>query len=594
MKEPYITKLPKLTPENIAGIMEKRIAATKTDVTTIPILWQGFLEMDVEVGEQARTAKVYVPKDTRQGTTFVLMNVPKGETAISFWQKSGWVDCADQSSICLFAAEPGPGGWGTPEEELPFFSACMRLLIEGVHFRGGLTIYVVGYGETGTALHKMVLASPLQIAAAAFVDAGRIDDGYLKEMEKKSLDGDGRVYGVALKDIPVPVWILEGHMTQQAEAAAVHWARAIGADTSAEGEGSCKTYQQKKSTVCTPEENIVKVHVTETQAGCCDAALTADICAFLTQYARYGKTSPIGNSLVRHVDYAAQGVEVRYFTDADGFSRECLVYVPKAFLNQGKLPMVFAVHGACESIRNYFEESLWYRKADKEGFIVVMPESVLRPVPEEISNGFTKAYRSIWNLSNPNANDSDLYYFNYVMDQLIAEYPIDVQRIYCTGHSMGNMMTNFIGSSWLGRRFAALGATCGILASWGDGKEAVPIWLNMAEYDLWDYDLAGGKEIANTIDHWLVRNGITTEENAAKVRLFGGSEVYTEDRYNGRVWKNRNGVPMICYEWIQGKDHMNTPADTCRIWNLWFSKWELDKEKGRCYEGRPCEKRRMS
>ena len=116
----------------------------------------------------------------------------------------------------------------------------------------------------------------------------------------------------------------------------------------------------------------------------------------------------------------------------------------------------------------------------------------------------------------------------------------------------------------------------------------------MAEYDLWDYDLAGGKEIANTIDHWLVRNGITTEENAAKVRLFGGSEVYTEDRYNGRVWKNRNGVPMICYEWIQGKDHMNTPADTCRIWNLWFSKWELDKEKGRCYEGRPCEKRRMS
>lgn len=587
MTEISVTKLPALTSENITEIMKERIEATKNDVTTIPILWQGFLEMDVPVGEQIRTAKVYVPKNTRQATTFVLMNVPEGETALSFWHKSGWVDCADQSEICLFAAEPGSGGWKTPEEELPFFHACMQLLIEGVYFRGGMSVYVAGYGETGTAMHKMVLASPLKIAAAAFMDAGKIDDGYLDEMEKRSLDGDGRSYGVMMKEIPVPVWVLESHMTQQAEAAAAHWARAVGVDIPEEDAGFGKVFLQKKPTVCTPDGNIVQVRVTETQVSFYNAALTADICAFLTQYARYGKSGPIGNSLVQHVDYDATGVEVRYFTDAKGFSRECLVYVPQAFRDREKLPLVFAIHGACESVRNYFEESLWYRKADKEGFIVVMPEATLRPVPELISNGYTKAYRSIWGLWDPNHSDVDLYYFSDVLDQIIAEYPVDTQRIYCTGHSMGDMMTNFVGSSWLGSRFAALGATSGILVYWGDGTDAVPIWLNMAEYDLWDYDPSKGKEIANTIDHWLVRNGIATEETAAQIRLFGSSETYKEDRYSGIVWKNQNGTPVICYEWIRGKDHMNTPADTERIWDLWFSKWGMDQEKGRCYEGRP-------
>ena len=49
--------------------------------------------------------------------------------------------------------------------------------------------------------------------------------------------------------------------------------------------------------------------------------------------------------------------------------------------------MVFAIHGSSESIRNYFEESLLYRKADKEGFILVMPETALYFMPDELSGG---------------------------------------------------------------------------------------------------------------------------------------------------------------------------------------------------------------
>ena len=39
-----ITELPELNQDNLAGIMEERLAAVKTDATVVPMLWQGLLE----------------------------------------------------------------------------------------------------------------------------------------------------------------------------------------------------------------------------------------------------------------------------------------------------------------------------------------------------------------------------------------------------------------------------------------------------------------------------------------------------------------------------------------------------------------------
>lgn len=590
MRELLVKKLPRLTAENIDSIMRERIAATKNSFTSIPMLWQGFLEIEVQVGASCRTAKLYIPPNTPQGTTFILMNTPQGKETLTFLNESGWVATANRYRVCIFAAEAGINGWSAPDEELHYFFACMQTLFDGVYFRGGMSVYVVGYGEVGIGLHKTVLASPLKVAAAAFVNASDIDAQYIEEIESRSLDGNGRTYGITLKEIPVPIWIMEKQMNARTQNVVRYWVNAIGAELPTETPAFGKVYAQKKETVCTPDGKIVLVCVKEVQTDCFDVDTTAEICDFLTGYSRYGKLGPFGNSLVRHVADNIPGLEIRYFVDGTDHVRECLIYVPKERRSQGKLPMVFAVHGACESVRNYFEESLWFRKADQEEFIVVMPEATLEPVPKFISDGMTKAYRSLWQLFHTDNKDSDLKFFSQILDKLLADYPVDPRRIYCTGHSMGCMMTNFIGSSKLGSRFAALAATSGVMNSWDDsGSQSVPIWLNMGQYDLWNYDIAKDNEIAQTIDKWLIRNGIAGEEAVKRIRLSGISERYTEEDRNCVLWKNDNGLPLVCYEWIMGKDHMNTPEDNRRFWDQWFSKWVLDENLGRCFEGEPIE-----
>ena len=72
MNDPYqITKLPKFHTDTLEAVMAERLTASKNSTTNIPMLWQGLLEMDVKVGEETRIAKLYVPKDTPQGTAIL-------------------------------------------------------------------------------------------------------------------------------------------------------------------------------------------------------------------------------------------------------------------------------------------------------------------------------------------------------------------------------------------------------------------------------------------------------------------------------------------------------------------------------------------
>lgn len=593
MNNSSVPKLPTLTGDNLAQIMAERLAASRNPVTAIPMLWQGLLEMELRVGGTPRTAKLYIPKNTPQGTSFVLLNVPRGEATIDFLQKSGWLELADRKPVCLFAAEAGEAGWMAPEDEQDYIHACFQAVFDGDYFRGGMSVYIVGYGDVGVCLHTETLRKPLKVASAVFVDASDVDTGILQEAEAASMDADGMVFGHALKEAPVPVWIIARQMTSRTQAAADHWIRALGAQTPEKEPVLGNVYAQAKAFAGTPDGNVVRVAVREAAVSCCDQAVTEDIFRFLTGFVRFTKTGPYGSTLTRSVDYAALGVEIRYFPDETGNLRECLIYVPRGHRNQEKLPLVFAIHGASESVRNYFEESLWYRKAREEGFIVAMPETTLYPMPDMLSGGVPKAYRPRWkNLAMTptdcsGCEDEDLKYLDRILNTLVADYPVDEGRIYCTGHSNGCMMTNFLGSSPFGRRFAALAATSGVLSTWDpSGTDRIPVWVTMGEFDLWSHDVREDTSLTAILDKWLVRNGIACEENAKQIRISGAAETLLDGRCHGTVWKNPQGIPLVRYDWIEKKDHMNTPEENYRFWDQWFSKWRLT-ENGRCYEGRP-------
>lgn len=588
-----IQRLPELTNENLVKIMAERMAAVKNNYTSIPMLWQGYLEINVKAGEINRAAKMYIPKDTPQGTTVVLLNIPEGQETLSFLDESGWLDCADRYQLPIFAAEPDTMGWKSPAEEQSYIEACTKTLFDGIYIRAGMSVYVVGYGSIGACLHRYVINTPLRVAAAVFVNASDLDDAVIAQAQTASLNGNGMTFDIPKKDIPVPVWIVENQMHAHAENAAAYWMLAIDAKLSTEDAVLGTVYQQNRKSVCTPDGCIAQVCVKETDVICLSPVHTDGICSFLRRYARYNKFGPYGNSLVSYVDYEAMGVDVRYYPDENGSLRECLVYVPKAFRNGKKLPMVFAIHGFSESVRNYFEESLLYRKADKEGFIVVMPETALYPVHEELSNGLPMANRPRWKflslgrLADLRCTENDLKYLDQVLASVITEYPVDESRIYGTGHSNGCIMTQLLASSAYGKRFAAIAVTSGVTSAWDDrGREKIPVYMTMGEYDLWSYSLEEDSILTQGIDLWLVRNGMAAEENAKEMRLFGAAETFVVNRHHCTVWNDAQGIPMIRYDWIHMKDHMNTPDENHMFWDEWFCSWTLEKEKGRCYEGR--------
>lgn len=96
--------------------------------------------------------------------------------------------------------------------------------------------------------------------------------------------------------------------------------------------------------------------------------------------------------------------------------------------------------------------------------MLVFPESTLVPVPPTLGGGEANptAYRALWQVEDPELRYTDVVYAEDLLDQLIAVYPqVDQGRIYCTGHSMGCMMTHYLGSAEVSHRFAAMGATSG-------------------------------------------------------------------------------------------------------------------------------------
>lgn len=572
-----VEKLPALVYSELDALMQQQSAKYASKDNVMPMLWQGLLEMDVNVDGAARTAKLYVPQGTPQGTMFVVMNAPAGQDAVSFMQNSGWMAKADAEGLCLFVMEPANGAWGTPEAEQSYINAAISAQRAGKWLQPGPSLYLVGYGEIGSDLQKYAMENPLAVAGAVFLDASNLDSAYLASNGAVSFNTDTKTYNVTRKEVPVPVKLVGA----QSQDVLAYWQGAAN-DANAVARFA-------------PEGKAVLDAAVRSDAQTYDyaAPATADmIWDFMGQFYRYGG-GVLSNAISWKVDYDKLGVEVRSFTDSQGIDRQYLVYIPAAYRGSAKLPVVVAYHGASTSMRNYFENTLWYNIADEKGIMLVFPESTLVPVPGTLGGGEANptAYRALWQVENPALKLTDAVYANDLLDHLAANYSqVDESRIYCTGHSMGCMMTHYLGSTDVSHRFAAMGATSGpLMARETTGTQIVPMLHTMAEYDMWSYDLQkDGTMTTNAVDMWLIRNGFATEENVAEVRKSGASESSTSGRWNNFVWKNEAGQPLFRYIWVQGKDHVNLPAENQLIWDEWFSHFTLDPASGvRSYDGAP-------
>ena len=584
-----VEKLPDFTSENVKELNDRQIARYRHKENVCPMLWQGFLEMEIKVGDISRTAKVYVPEDNPQGTSFIIMNVPEGKNAIDFMIDSGWKEIADKVKMPLFVMEPvGGTKWGTPEEEWNYVLACFDAQKNGVWLNPGFCRYVVGYGKAGMNLHKYVMENPLNIGSGAFVDASDLPIEYVRQLEDTCVDTPIWKYGFTLKEVPTPVILLNRKENENTKNVLQYWQQA------AEDKNAVNRYSEAG-----PE--LMK-ELVETRTGdfiSDNPATTKLIWNHIGKYYRYGMGF-LSNHIYHRVNYEELGVEFRSFTDSLGIDRNFLVYVPKKYRGTSeKLPVVISFHGWSNTMRQQFENTLWYELADKEGFIVVCPETLLFCNPQDVQIG---ALTLIPQAANPkwaymmegNIAHYDIIYFRELLKLLLEEYPIDPGRIYGNGQSMGCGQTLFLCQTEVGDNFAAV-ASCSGLAllqpyepsdGYADSYHThVPTFVMMGEYDLWDHliDPEEDNILTEAADLVLKRLGLANDENVKDVRLHQVSDTYVDGRFHNYIWKNHQGIPMFRYAWIEKQCHAITPMESRVAWYEWMSQFRLDTETGKRY-----------
>lgn len=198
---------------------------------------------------------------------------------------------------------------------------------------------------------------------------------------------------------------------------------------------------------------------------------------------------------------------------ADGHTLPYRFYQPSSGLTGKKIPLVIFLHGAGE---RGFDNRTQFRRFDPYLFWEKYPCFVLAPECPSKTDTTTNA-GSVW-VDTPFSAASHRMNLNptwplklvlQLIDQTIREYPVDINRVYITGLSMGGYATWEI-LQREGKRFAAAIPVCG----GGDPAYAA----KMKSIKLWVFHGSDDRTVPVNRSREMVR----------AIQAVGGNVKYTE------------------------------------------------------------------
>ena len=133
---------------------------------------------------------------------------------------------------------------------------------------------------------------------------------------------------------------------------------------------------------------------------------------------------------------------------SDGERRSYLLHVPASYDPATPVPLVVSIHGFAEWPAHLSDITRWNGLADQRGFIVVYPAGT----------GFPRRWRAGGGGSA--GVTRDVTFMADLIDDLVARYNIDAQRIYVNGFSNGAGLSYLLACR-LTDRIAAIGGVAG-------------------------------------------------------------------------------------------------------------------------------------
>lgn len=567
--------------------------------------FSGTFELPVEYAGKKRRMLAYVPHDIRESTAGILVLGENGQTADDLLEHSGWCEIADteecKERLIVFFLEPENGAWntneayGTPDGDVAYINAAALAAADRKLFCVHESkFYLVGCKEGGVLANMAAAYDPAFFAGVASVGGSAVSEQYLTDCgQAYALNLDGfedpeHRKDIHKQDIPMPAWIIDDPTvsTGTGDAILTYWRNACEAEEGRQLSPDQYEYYRVKETPYAPNQEKEAYRVchssipgaSEQYAKRLQRRIWKD---FLYRQRRW-MSSPGGELRVTKDPVRDLGMEYHY-EEFDGWMREWYVYIPQSVRQnpEKKVPLVLAMHGYTCTGEIYAGNSGWYDVAEKYGFIVVFPSALHAKVdmPEQ---GLMPDWAPLnaWNVFLEDDRPDELKFFSFLLDKMIAEYPVDEHRVFATGHSWGSLMTEMLALG-LTERFAAVAPCSG--AFFGGAYEKMtslpyaaengvqlPIWMfwGMNEEWLIPCEPTHENETGLTVELWLKRNG--------KADMIPADWAQRTNTVNGRFkdhYFDREGTAPVQFTQVDYMPHATMPEMSFRIWEEFFSKF---------------------
>lgn len=255
----------------------------------------------------------------------------------------------------------------------------------------------------------------------------------------------------------------------------------------------------------------------------------------------------------------------------EGVQREYIQYLPVSFnIATESLPVVFVLHGLGGN--NSDMESIGFKQiGDTARCISIYPQGLI--------NLFGQTSWDNGTLLAPNVDD--IAFFNFIIDDLILNYNVDITRVYFTGFSMGSIMSHHLACA-LNDRIAAIGTMSGTMST-NDISNCVPTYRTPVMHVHGTADatvpyassaLPSLSLVNETIDFWINVHGCSTTADSTQLPD-SSNDGFTVDRFvyqncdpqsSVELWRVNGGGHSFFYEPV------NDFTESIDIW-MFFRKW---------------------
>ncbi len=239
---------------------------------------------------------------------------------------------------------------------------------------------------------------------------------------------------------------------------------------------------------------------------------------------------------------------------------------------QGQVPLLVVFHGCGQSANSYFNDTEWYRLADRYGFYLLFPE-------QKTINNSANCFN--WFLSSDQQRGSgEAKSVRQMVDRMKTDHAIDNGSVYVTGLSAGGAMTAVMmacypevfsaGAVMAGLPYKAASDFSRAQKAMNGKVDSTPSeWKNLAENAYSSYngdypklatfhgssdgtvDPVNAREL---MEQWTAVHGADQTVDRTQYEIAGASSVTRENYSNG------SGSIVVSRYTVQGMDH-GIPVD---------------------------------